>query len=60
MLVVQKIDRYMAHVYNTKTKTPFQISTHWLELGEPVKEGQVIKVIVDEVNTKRYQKDTGT
>lgn len=56
MLVVKKIDGNMIEIDNTITGTPLRVPTHWLQIGEPIKEGDVIKFIKDEVNTRRLEK----
>ena len=57
MLVIEKIDGNMINVRNTKTKTPFRIPSHWLATDIKFQEGDVIKVIKDEVSTKRLKKE---
>lgn len=56
MLVVKKIERYMVTIDNTFTGTPLELPTHWLDMNEEIQEGDVIKIIKDEVNTLRRKK----
>ena len=57
MLVVKKIDGYMVEIDNTFTGTPLRIPTHWLDMDEEIREGDVIKIVKDEVNTLRREKE---
>ena len=56
MLVIQKIDGNMCEVLNTETGTPFEIPTHWLQIPG-LKEGDVIKVVKDELAPRRLEKE---
>ncbi|MFW6265035.1 MAG: hypothetical protein ACOC3B_02910 [Bacillota bacterium] len=55
MLVIQKIEGNMCEVLNTRTGTPFDIPTHWLQVPG-IQEGDVIKIVKDEVTPRRVER----
>lgn len=57
MLIIKKVKHSSVAVYNADTGTTFEIPTHWLQIDKELKPGDVIKVVKDEMTTRRMEKE---